>query len=175
MKRGLIHIYCGDGKGKTSAAIGLAVRAAGAGRRVLFARFLKNEFSGELKVLDAVPEIDVIHLERSYGFFSTLSEKEQAEVRKMYAGLWNTIREKTASGYYDVIVIDEFMAAYNYGMIPREEGICFLRDKPEETEIVLTGRNPGETLVELADYVSEIRKIKHPYDRGITARKGIEY
>ena len=175
MNQGMIHIYCGDGKGKTSAAVGLAVRAAGTGMKVLFARFLKNENSGELKVLDAVPEIEVIHLERSYGFFSTLSEKEKAEVRKMYLGLWNKIRDMVSSGSYDILVIDEFMAAYNYRLIPHEEAVRFLEEKPEEMEIVLTGRDPDEELVKLADYVSEIRKIKHPFDRGITARRGIEY
>ena len=175
MNQGMIHIYCGDGKGKTSAAVGLAVRAAGTGMKVLFARFLKNENSGELKVLAAVPEIEVIHLERSYGFFSTLSEKEKAEVRKMYLGLWNKIRDMVSSGSYDILVIDEFMAAYNYGLIPHEEAVRFLEEKPEEMEIVLTGRDPDEELVKLADYVSEIRKIKHPFDRGITARRGIEY
>ena len=77
MKNRLLHIYCGDGKGKTTAATGLAVRAAGSSMRVLFARFLKNEFSGELKILDQIPEIEVLHLEKSYGFFKTLSEKEQ--------------------------------------------------------------------------------------------------
>lgn len=175
MNQGMIHIYCGDGKGKTSAAIGLAVRAAGTGMKVLFARFLKNEYSGELKVLDAVPQIEVIHLERSYGFFSTLSEKEKAEVKEMYLGLWNKIRDRVSSGEYDMLVIDEFMAAYNYGLIPHEEGVRFLEEKPEEMEIVLTGRDPDKELVKLADYVSEIRKIKHPFDRGITARRGIEY
>lgn len=175
MNQGMIHIYCGDGKGKTSAAVGLAVRAAGTGMKVLFARFLKNENSGELKVLDAVPEIEVIHLERSYGFFSTLSEKEKAKVREMYLGLWDKIRDKVSSGGYDMLVIDEFMAAYNYGLIPHEGAVCFLEEKPEEMEIVLTGRDPGEELVRLADYVSEIRKVKHPFDRGITARRGIEY
>ena len=87
MNQGLIHIYCGDGKGKTSAAIGLAVRAAGCGKKVLFARFLKNEESGELKILDAVPEITVIHLERSYGFFNTLSDVEKQEKRQLYEKL----------------------------------------------------------------------------------------
>lgn len=175
MTQGLIHIYCGDGKGKTSAAAGLAIRAAGTGMKVLFARFLKNEHSGELKVLDTVPEIEVMHLERSYGFFSTLSDREKEEVRAMYLGLWNKIRKKTLSGGYDMLVIDEFMAAYNYGLIPHEEALRFLKEKPEALEIVLTGRNPEEALVELADYVSEIRKVKHPFDRGITAREGIEY
>lgn len=175
MDQGLIHIYCGDGKGKTSAAAGLAVRAAGCGKNVLFARFLKNEESGELKILDRIPEIHVIHLERSYGFFSTLSDREKDEVRVMYDGLWRRILEMASDGSYDILVMDEFMAAYRYGLIPREEALAFLGKKPEGLEIVLTGRDPDERLVELADYVSEIRKVKHPFDRGIRARRGIEF
>lgn len=175
MKQGLIHIYCGDGKGKTSAATGLAVRAAGCGKRVLFTRFLKNENSGELKILDAVPEIRVVHLDRSYGFFSTLSDREKEDVRQMYGQLWQDIKKLVSGSGFDVLVMDEVMAAYRYGLIPREEVLEFLKGKPENLEIVLTGRDPDENLVELADYVSEIRKIKHPFDRGIRAREGIEY
>ena len=135
MEQGLIHIYCGDGKGKTSAAIGLAVRAAGSGLKVLFTRFLKNESSGELAILDDISQIKVLHLEKSYGFFKNLSEEKKQEVRETYLQLWRAI----------------------------------------ELEIVLTGRNPDEKLIELADYVSEIKKVKHPFDQGIYARKGIEY
>lgn len=175
MNQGLIHIYCGDGKGKTSAAIGLAVRAAGNGMNVLFARFLKNESSGELKVLDEIPQITVLHLERSFVFFQTLTEEEKEEARKMYARLWDRISGEIKKGSWDMLVIDEFMAAYRYGLIARDEALRFLREKPAELEIVLTGRDPDESLVELADYVSEIRKVKHPFDRGIRARKGIEY
>lgn len=175
MKQGLIHIYCGDGKGKTSAATGLAVRAAGCGYSVLFSRFLKTEDSGELNVLDAVSGIEVIHLEKSYGFYRTLSQEEQGEVKDMYRGLWNRIRDQISGGGYDVLVIDEFMAAYNYGLIPQEDAVRFLKQKPDSLEIVLTGRDPAKELVELADYVSEIRKVRHPFDRGIPARKGIEY
>lgn len=175
MDQGLIHIYCGDGKGKTSAATGLAVRAAGCGKKVLFARFLKNEESGELRILDMVPEITVIHLERAYGFFNTLSEEGKEEVRQTYGELWHSILEIITGGAYDILVMDEFMAAYRYGLIPQEEAIKFLRKKPERLEVVLTGRDPDEKLVELADYVSEIRKVKHPFDRGIRARRGIEY
>ena len=175
MNQGLIHIYCGDGKGKTSAAIGLAVRAAGNGMNVLFARFLKNESSGELKVLDEITQIIVLHLERSFGFFQTLTEEEKEEARKMYARLWDRISGEIKKGSWDMLVIDEFMAAYRYGLIARDEALRFLREKPAELEIVLTGRDPDESLVELADYVSEIRKVKHPFDRGIRARKGIEY
>ncbi len=175
MDQGLIHIYCGDGKGKTSAAAGLAVRAAGCGKKVLFARFLKNEESGELRILDMVPEITVIHLERSYGFFNTLSEDGKEEVRQTYGELWHSIPEIITGSAYDVLIMDEFMAAYRYGLIPQEEAIKFLRKKPKCLEVVLTGRDPDEKLVELADYVSEIRKVKHPFDRGIRARRGIEY
>ena len=175
MEQGMIHIYCGDGKGKTSAAVGLAVRAAGCGKKVLFARFLKNEESGELAVLDKISEIEVIHLEKSFGFFSTLSAKEKEEVHRVYESLWRRMLSMISDDAYDVLVLDEFMAAYRYGVISRESALEFLRERPESLEIVLTGRDPDERLVELADYVSEIRKVKHPFDRGIRARRGIEY
>ena len=175
MARGMIHIYCGDGKGKTTAATGLAVRAAGCGMKVLFARFLKNENSGELSILDSVPEIEVLHLERSYGFFNTLTDEEKEEVRQMYGQLWDKKKKKISGGQFQMLVIDEFMAAYRYGLIGREEALDLLTGKPEALELVLTGRNPGPELTELADYVSEIRKVKHPFDHGIMARRGIEY
>ena len=143
--------------------------------RVLFARFLKNEFSGELKILDQIPEIEVLHLEKSYGFFKTLSEKEQEEVRELYGRLWNTIRGKISTRDYDMLVIDEFMAAYRYGLIPNEEALQFLKDRPDNLEVVLTGRDPSDELLELADYISEVKMVRHPFEKGIRARKGIEY
>ena len=121
MEQGLIHIYCGDGKGKTSAAIGLAVRAAGSGLKVLFTRFLKNESSGELAILDDISQIKVLHLEKSYGFFKNLSEEKKQEVRETYLRLWRAIELEILTGRYDVLVIDEFMAAYKYDLIPKEE------------------------------------------------------
>ncbi len=175
MVQGLIHIYCGDGKGKTSAAVGLAVRAAGRGEKVLFARFLKNEDSGELNVLDAISEIDVIHLDKVYGFFYRLNEEEKEEARKTYGDLWKKILQRISDEAYGVLVMDEFMAAWQYGLIPQEEALTFLKEKPDSLEVVLTGRDPDDRLVELADYVSEIHKVKHPFDRGIRAREGIEY
>lgn len=175
MEKGLIHIYCGDGKGKTTAAVGLAVRAAGTGKKVLFVRFLKNESSGELKILDSVPEIQVIHLEKSFGFYNTLSEKEKEEAKAFYSALWEETVRLASEGEFELLVIDEFMAAMNYGLIPDAEAVKFLKEKPEYLEVVLTGRAPDRRLVEMADYVSEVRKVKHPYDRGISARRGIEY
>lgn len=175
MQEGLLHIYCGDGKGKTTAATGLAVRVAGSGMRVLFARFLKNEDSAELRILDEISGIEVLHLPRSYGFYRTLGETEREEMHRMYADLWQTITKKAGTGEYDMLVMDEFMAADLYELIPHEEAVRFLKERPKGLEVVLTGRDPAPDLLELADYVSVIRKQKHPYDRGITARRGIEY
>lgn len=173
--KGLIHIYCGDGKGKTTAATGLAVRAAGTDMKVLFARFLKNEESGELKILDGISNIEVLHLEKSYGFYSSLSDTEQLEMCKMYEELWRTIQKKVTTGDYDMLVMDEIMAAMGYDIIEEKEVLEFLEHKPEKLEVVMTGRNPSVTMIEKADYVSEVGKIKHPFDKKTGARKGIEY
>lgn len=172
---GLIHIYCGDGKGKTTAATGLALRAAGSGMKVLFARFLKNESSGELQILDRIPEIEVMHLPKSFGFYRTLSAGEKAEMKQMYEELWIQIEAKSATGLYQMLVIDELMAAYQYHLVDKERVVRFLKEKPEALEVVLTGRNPSDEIIALADYISEIKKIRHPYDQGILARKGIEF
>ena len=128
-----------------------------------------------MKILDQIPEIEVLHLEKSYGFFKTLSEKEQEEVREMYGRLWDTIQRKISTGDYDMLVIDEFMAAYRYGLIPNEEAVQFLKDRPDNLEVVLTGRDPSDELLELADYISEVKMVRHPFEKGIRARKGIEY
>ena len=137
MRQGMIHIYCGDGKGKTTAATGLAVRAAGSGMKVLFARFLKNENSAELCVLDQIPGIEVIHLPKSYGFYNTQSEEEKAETKQMYEELWKYALDRAKNGACDMLVMDEFMAADRYGLIPHEEAIQFLKEKPEGLEVVL--------------------------------------
>ena len=175
MEKGLIHIYCGDGKGKTSAAIGLAVRAAGNGMKVLFTRFLKTEDSGELKILDQISGIEVIHLKKSFGFYKTLSEQGKKEMSEMYFRLWKKILVKARKEEYDVLVMDEFMAAYRYGLIPNKEAVQFLKDRPDNLEVVLTGRDPSDELLELADYISEVKMVRHPFEKGIRARKGIEY
>lgn len=174
MEQGLIHIYCGDGKGKHQRQSDLQSVLQEVDLRFYLPGF-KNESSGELAILDDISQIKVLHLEKSYGFFKNLSEEKKQEVRETYLQLWRAIELEILTGRYDVLVIDEFMAAYKYDLIPKEEAIEFLEKKPKELEIVLTGRNPDEKLVELADYVSEIKKVKHPFDQGIYARKGIEY
>lgn len=170
-----IHIYCGDGKGKTTAAVGLAVRAAGCGKKVLITRFLKTDHSGEVKSLGQLREIEVTPCERSFGFFSKMTEEEKAEAEIYYSGLLETTLDQAAKGGFDLLVLDEIMAVCNFGLVKEQKVLEFLASRPEGLEVVLTGRDPSEQLVEAADYVSEIKKVKHPYDRGIMARRGIEF
>lgn len=172
-QQGLIHVYCGDGKGKTSAAIGLMVRAAGRKKKILFVRFLKNEDSGELTILDAVPQIEKIRMPEGYGFYWTLTEDEKKRMKKEYEEIWQQIETKAEE--FDVLVMDEFAAAFGHGLLPEERVLTFLEQKPEYLEVVLTGRNPDPRILEKADYISEIHGVRHPFAQGIPAREGIEY
>lgn len=170
---GLIHIYCGDGKGKTSAATGLAMRAAGRGKQVVVARFLKTDDSGEVEILRRIPEIILLPCEKTFGFVSSMDEETKKQAAAYNLGLFE--RAAMLAEDADMVVLDEIMAAVNYDMVPEQKVLDFLSGRPERLEVVMTGRNPKESLLEAADYVSEIQKRKHPYDRGILARKGIEY
>lgn len=171
---GLIHIYCGDGKGKTTAAVGLAVRCAGRGNKVLLVQFLKSRSSGELYSLAKLPDIEIMRGKESQKFtFQMNSEEKQAllsEHNKMFA----QVLEKVKSESYALLILDEVIGAINAKVFDSGRLINFLRNKPENLEVVMTGRNPLPELMELADYVSEVRKIKHPMDKGIMAREGIE-
>ena len=174
MKQSCIHIYCGDGKGKTTAAIGLAVRAAGNGQKVILTQFLKDGSSSELNILRELPQVKVLSCTKQFGFFWRMLEEQKEEARKAYQALFEEATEEAVKSHAFLLVMDEFMAAYHHGMIDREAALKFLKEKPENLEVVLTGRDPAPELVELADYVSEIQKRKHPFDQGIPARKGIE-
>ena len=173
--KGCIHIYTGDGKGKTSAATGLAVRFAGAGGRVLFAQFLKDGKSGELSVLQTIDGIDVDVCRECFGFSFSMSEETREKAGAAYTEYLQRILKRALDENFGLLVLDEIIATYNQGFIDRQLLLDFLEHKPDELEVVMTGRNPVNELLELADYVSEIRKIKHPYDQGILARKGIEF
>ena len=173
----MIQIYCGDGKGKSTAAAGLALRCAGYGNKVLFVRFFKNDSSGELKGLKSMPEIELLSPQKSFGFYWNLSEQEKVELKQVCRDCLGEVEKKRKEeiGGYKMLVLDEIMAVMKYEIITVNEMLEFLKRMPKDMEVVMTGRNPDPRLVEAADYVSEIRKIKHPYDRGIGARKGIEF
>lgn len=285
---GLVHIYCGDGKGKTTAALGLALRAAGNGVPVVIARFLKNDGSGEVGILENVPGVYLFHCERQFGFTWTMSEEQKAEAGVYFTGLFErawemgckTVREdvegagkadscmagenrgsdsvsdgssRRDTGVCDtgasisespvsgapvsgspvsgfpvsgspvsgspvsgppasgspvsgssvsgspvsgspvsgspistpptsppceiraLLVLDEIMAAVNSGFVANERLLAALDHRPDGLEVVLTGRGPSKELLSRADYVTEMRAVKHPYEKGVGARKGVEY
>ncbi|MBO4931456.1 MAG: cob(I)yrinic acid a,c-diamide adenosyltransferase [Clostridia bacterium] len=168
----MIHLYCGDGKGKTTAAVGLAVRAAGSGMRVLFVQFFKSGKSSEVTALEKLG-IVTAHPGVHYGRYKSLDEERKAEVRDSYGELLDDVIAHAAE--YDLIVLDESVSTYGYAMIDREQLMEFLRQEGSRREIVLTGRDPLPELTDAADYVTEMKKVKHPFDGGIAARQGIEY
>lgn len=166
----MIHIYCGDGKGKTTAAAGLAARMSGYGKRVLFMQFLKGGFSGEIKTLQDCG-VTVIRCDREYGFFGSMTDSEKSDIKNSHNKNLQYAIEHIND--FDMIVLDEIFAAYNYGLIDK-----FLAEKLVsecKCELVMTGRDPDNYFLDRADYVSEIKKIKHPFDKGIKAREGIEF
>lgn len=172
--KGLIHIYCGDGKGKTTAAMGLTVRALGAGMKVVLTQFMKGDYSSELKVLKTIPELQLVHCEKNFGFVWNMTEEEKSEAKIAYRNQFEKAVKLALETDADMLVMDEFMSCYELGFLDRNKALEFLKNKPEKLEIVLTGRNPAEELCEIADYISEIKKVKHPFDKGINSRKGIE-
>ena len=174
MEKGLIHIYCGDGKGKTTASIGLAVRALGRGYRVVFLQFLKWQETGEVSVLSSFPGVTVIRgTDLPHKFTWSLNEEERDLLRQKHTEMFEKAT-LLCSSEKCLLVMDELVGTYDMDLIDRNMVLEFLQRKPEGLEVAMTGRNPAEELVALADYVSEVRKIKHPMDRGIIARDGIE-
>ncbi len=165
----MIHIYHGNGKGKTTAAVGLAVRAVGAGLKVIFVQFLKNGSSSEIKMLKDNMEVE--YCKECSKFTFQMNEEEKALVTEKH----NQMIEKAFENGADMIILDEFLDAYNKKMIDRNLSEKLISENKEKTEIVLTGRNPAEIFIEQADYISEITAVRHPYENGIIARIGIEY
>lgn len=173
--KGCVHIYCGDGKGKTTAAVGLAVRAAGRGKKVVIARFLKTEDSGEVEVLRNIPGITVFPCEKTFGFYFQMTEDQKQEAARYYSELLERAWSMAAGSQADLLILDEIMAACTYHLV-EEKCLCrFLDNRPGHLEVIMTGRNPSEELQARADYISEVKKGKHPFDHGMEAREGIEY
>lgn len=175
-KSGLIHIYTGEGKGKTTAAIGLAVRAAGNGMKVLFVQFLKGgEESGELKIFKGLQEnIEVIRFDQRHPIFFKKGDTKEGLINAAKEAL-RLIDERIKSGKYDLVVLDEINNLIVQGWADVNELTDIIRKRPEGVEIVLTGRGASEELIDMADYVTEMSAVKHPFKKGIKARKGIEY
>ncbi|MGE4588755.1 MAG: cob(I)yrinic acid a,c-diamide adenosyltransferase [Acidaminococcaceae bacterium] len=174
MQQGLIHIYCGNGKGKTTACIGLAMRCAGRGNKVLLVQFLKSRPTGELTSLHYVPNIEVMRGKEIMKFTFQMTAEEKKQVLLEHEQLFKNVMKKCSNEKIDLLILDEVIGACNTGVFNVATLLEFLKNKPAYMEVVLSGREPQTELLELADYVSEIKKIKHPYDKGIPARTGIE-
>lgn len=175
MDLGLIHIYCGDGKGKTTAAMGLGIRCAGREKKVILTQFLKDNNTGELLSIEKIGDnFQVIKGEPVKKFFKFMTKEEQVHTREEHEKRFKYVTLKAIKENFDILILDEIIAATNLNLVPLNDVINFLKNKPKGLEVVLTGRNPDERLIELADYVSEIKAIKHPYEKGINSRIGIE-
>ncbi len=168
---GYVQVYTGDGKGKTTAALGLAVRASGHGLRTYIGQFMKGQRYGELEALRGHPHITV----EQYGEVHHIYEDTVTadDVERAQRGL-ELAREAMLSGQYDILVLDEINVAIWFGLIGTEEVLAFLDGRPADVEVVLTGRRAPEELIERADLVTEMVMVKHYYEQGVKARRGIE-
>jgi cob(I)alamin adenosyltransferase len=170
MSDSYVHIYTGDGKGKTTAAIGLAIRAAGAGRRVLIAQFVKGMHYSELDVLAGIDNIELRQLGR--GCF-IIERPQQEDIDLARAGLTQAARAM-ASGEYGLVILDEATIALHYQLFTLDDLWAAVVGRAPGVEVVITGRRAPSTLITLADLVTDMREVKHYYTRGIEARTGIE-
>lgn len=174
--RGLVIVYTGNGKGKTTAAMGLALRAAGYGKHVLVIQFVKTWFTGEKGGFEHVPNVEFIQAGK--GFYKILGdqlpEQEHVEAAKE---AFELAQAKISSGEYDVVVLDEIIGSITGGLLPLAPVLELIDAKPPQLDLVLTGHHAQELapIVERADLMTEMVKVKHPYDSGILARKSIDY
>jgi cob(I)alamin adenosyltransferase len=174
-RRGLLMVFTGNGKGKTSAAMGMALRAVGQGLKVLMIQFIKGSWHyGELdaaRMLGDAFEIRVM----GRGFVKVGTEKPDPEDVRMAQEAWEAAVAAMHSGKYDMLILDEINYAIHYGMLPIDSVTEGLARRPEHVHVICTGRNAHLRLLDAADLVSEIKEIKHPYQKGILAQRGIEY
>jgi cob(I)alamin adenosyltransferase len=169
----MIHIYCGDGKGKTTAALGLICRHVGTGGTAVLAQFLKSLPTGELATLEKLG-IPVYRNELPHGFFPNMSEEMKKSVREMHDSTLAEVTRRARANSCSLLVLDELCAALSLELIDRE-AVLSLLDSHGEAELVITGRDPDPALLARADYVTEMKLVKHPYEKGVGARKGVEY
>lgn len=174
-ENGLIHLYTGEGKGKTTGAIGLAVRAAGAGKKVVFAQFMKGQDTSEIVSLDKLDNITVIRNSENLGWFKDADEEKKMRFKSQHDNTLDEVLMLIASNRCDVLILDEVTYPVNYKIIDMDKLMQILNMKENRPEIVMTGRNADDILVGAADYITNMECVEHPYEKGIQARKGIEF
>jgi len=175
-RRGLIIVHTGPGKGKTTAALGTAFRAVGQGLKVLMVQFIKGSWHyGELDAAKMLGDGKFEILPMGRGFVKVGAEKPDPEDVRLVEEAWKFAAGKIQSGDYDMVILDEINYAISYRMLDPEAVVEVLRQKPEMVHVILTGRNAHPAIVDCADLVTEMREVKHPYQKGIMAQRGIEY
>lgn len=180
----MIHMYSGDGKGKTSTAVGMAIRMAGAGKEVLFTQFMKGNESSEIRVLQSLPGVKVLKSERDYGFYRNMSDEDKQEITEKHneilREILRTVRyfsriDPEGNGPELLIVLDEITYPCRCDLVDEELLKTILEETPETVELVMTGRNPREYMVKHSDYWSDLKMRKHPYEKNVVARFGVEF
>jgi cob(I)alamin adenosyltransferase len=175
VRRGLIIVNTGPGKGKTTAAMGTALRAVGQGMRVLMLQFLKGSWHyGELDAVKSFGDKFVMK-QMGRGFVKVGAEKPDPEDMRLVEEAWNEAQTAINSGQWDLVILDEINYAISYSMLDAKKVADALKAKPEMVHVILTGRNAHPTIIELADTVTEMRQVKHAYEKGVMAQRGIEY
>lgn len=173
--RGLIIVNTGPGKGKTTAAMGTALRAAGNGMKVLMLQFLKGSWHyGELDAVKAFGD-NFVMKQMGRGFVKVGGAETDPEDIRLVEEAWAAAREAINSGKWDLVILDEINYAISYGMLDPAQVVDTLKRKPEQVHVILTGRNAHPTIIELADTVTEMKQVKHAYEKGVMAQRGIEY
>lgn len=171
---GLIHLYTGDGKGKTTAALGLALRFSGHGKKVVLVQLSKGSRTGELKSLARIPEVTVLRNSRDYGFWRTMTDAQKAACRAENDENVKIAVAAAKCGSCELLILDEITSAYENGAVDPALVEALISEKPEALELALTGRNAPAFMLEAADYISEIKCVRHPYEKGVPAREGAE-
>lgn len=175
MTKGLIHVYYGSGKGKTTAALGLALRAAGRGEIVVIVQFLKDSDTGELNSLTCLPNITLLRGTAAKVFVQDMTAEQLEKTKTIQNKNLQKALDLVSSDTCGILILDEALDAYQLGLLDKDLLLNLVTNKPEALELVITGHKPEESIINTADYVTEMVKIKHPYDRGVLARKGIEF
>jgi cob(I)alamin adenosyltransferase len=170
---GLIQVYTGDGKGKTTAALGLALRAAGNGMRTYIGQFLKGQRYGEMESIQRLaPDVTL----EQYGLDEWVHvDRATSEQRAAAQQGLERVRQALTSGEYDIVVADEINIALYFGVLTEEQVLQLIDARPLQVELVLTGRRAPDAIIQRADLVTEMREVRHPYQRGIVGRAGIEF
>ena len=175
-RKGLIIVYTGPGKGKTTAALGTALRAVGQGLKVLMVQFIKGSWHyGELDAAKMLGDERLKIMPMGRGFVKVGAEKPDPEDVRLAAEAWKFASGEILSGRYEIVILDEINYAISYKMLAPEPVAETLKRKPEMVHVILTGRNAHPMFLEMADLVTEMREVKHPYQKGIPAQRGIEY